>query len=107
MKLENSILICSYLDLYGSLLSKNQFEVCDAYFYADQTLSEIAENFSISRQAVLDTIKKCSKKLECYENKLQLFKKKSALNRLLDSFKNDKVSLNDFILEITKFEEEF
>ena len=51
---ENSLLY----DFYGQLLSKRQQEVMALYHEENYSLSEIAEEFGISRQAVHDTLKK-------------------------------------------------
>ena len=62
-KVEISILC----DLYGKLLTEKQFEILNDYYNNDLSLSEIAENDNITRQAVRDIIKKGEKKLFEYE----------------------------------------
>lgn len=61
--------------LYGKLLTKKQFEFIDDYYNNDLSLSEIAENHNITRQAVRDIIKKGEKKLFEYEEKLMFMKR--------------------------------
>ena len=65
---ENSLLY----DFYGQLLSKRQQEVMALYHEENLSLSEIAEEFGISRQAVHDTLKKAEQALNEYEAKLGL-----------------------------------
>ena len=62
------------LDLYGRLLTKSQFEIMSDYYYYDLSLSEISNMKNISRTAVSDAIKNATKKLENYEEKLQICK---------------------------------
>ena len=62
--------------LYGKLLTEKQSEIIDNYYNEDLTLSEIAENNNITRQAVRDIIQKAEKKLYEYEEKLELNKKR-------------------------------
>ena len=62
------------LDFYGQLLSKRQQEVMALYHEENYSLSEIAEEFGISRQAVHDTLKKAEQALAEYEQKLGLVK---------------------------------
>ena len=62
-------------DLYGNLLTKKQFEFLNDYYNNDLSLSEIAENNDITRQAVRDIIKKGEKKLFEYEEKLLFMKR--------------------------------
>ena len=73
--MEKNIEISILLDLYGNLLTEKQFEFIDDYYNNDLSLSEIAENNGITRQAVRDIIKKCEKKLFEYEGKLLFMKK--------------------------------
>ena len=62
-------------DIYGKLLTEKQFEFINDYYNNDLSLSEIAENNNITRQAVRDIIKKGEKKLFEYEEKLLFMKK--------------------------------
>lgn len=57
-------------DVYGGLLTDVQSEITDMYFNLDLTVSEIAAEKGISRQAVSDCLKGCKKQLESYEEKL-------------------------------------
>ena len=59
-------------DFYGQLLSKRQQEVLNLYYEENLSLSEIAEEFGISRQGVHDTLKKAEQALVDYEKKLGL-----------------------------------
>ena len=62
-------------DIYGKLLTEKQFEFINDYYNNDLSLSEIAENNNITRQAVRDIIKKGERKLFEYEEKLLFMKK--------------------------------
>lgn len=57
-------------DWYRNLLTPTQQEITDLYFNLDLTVSEIAEQKGISRQAVSDCLAGCKKQLEGYEAKL-------------------------------------
>ena len=59
-------------DFYGELLTKRQRAVMTLYHEENLSLSEIAEEFSISRQGVHDALKNAEKSLINYENKLGL-----------------------------------
>ena len=71
-KVEISILC----EIYGKLLTKKQLNILDNYYNLDLSLSEIAENEGITRQAVRDIIKKGENKLFELEEKLGIIKKK-------------------------------
>ncbi len=74
MKIENIAENSLLYDFYGQLLSKRQQEVMALYHEENYSLSEIAEEFGISRQAVHDTLKKAEQALAEYEQKLGLVK---------------------------------
>ena len=46
------------LDFYGEVLTDKQRDVMEQYYNDDLSLSEIAENFGITRQGVRDAIKR-------------------------------------------------
>lgn len=67
---KKTIEINRLLDIYGRLLTKQQFEIMSDYYYCDLSLSEISEMKNISRTAVSDAIKTASKKLHNFEKNL-------------------------------------
>ena len=74
-------------DLYSSMLTIQQREIINLYYEENFSLSEIAKEFSISKQAVHDTLKKAEKALAVYERKLGLvekFKKSEKAVRSID-----------------------
>ena len=73
--MEEKVKISMLCQLYWKLLTKKQFEFIDDYYNNDLSLSEIAENHNITRQAVRDIIKKGEKKLFEYEEKLMFMKR--------------------------------
>ena len=62
-------------DFYGELLTDHQKEIYEQVVLEDYSLSEIAKDAGISRQGVHDMIKRCTKALEGYEEKLHLIAK--------------------------------
>ena len=59
-------------DFYGELLNEHQRKVFEDFVFNDLSLGEIAEEQGISRQAVHDMIRRSTKKLEEYEQRLHL-----------------------------------
>ncbi len=59
-------------DFYGELLTEHQQNVYKDAVYNDMSLSELAEQYGISRQGVHDLIRRCDRILQDYESKLHL-----------------------------------
>lgn len=60
-------------DIYSSLLTKRQQAVLRLYFSYNLSLSEIAAEYGISRQAVHDLIRRARTAIEGFEEKLGLY----------------------------------
>ncbi len=71
-KLEQIILL---KDFYGPLLTARQQEVINLYYEQDWSLSEIASQYNITRQAVYDLVKRSERLLQEYEQRLHLVKR--------------------------------
>ena len=59
-------------DFYGELLTEHQKKIYEDVVYHDLSLAEIASESGISRQGVHDMIRRCSRILQEYEEKLHL-----------------------------------
>ena len=73
--MEKKVEVSILCQIYGKLLTEKQYQFIDDYYNNDLSLSEIAENNNITRQAVRDVIKKGVSKLFEYEEKLLIMKK--------------------------------
>lgn len=73
--MDSKVQISILLETYGKLLTDKQYNLLDDYYNLDLSLSEIAENEGITRQAVRDNLKKGENKLFEYEEKLGIMKK--------------------------------
>ena len=62
-------------DFYHSLLTEKQKNYLELFYLNDYSLSEIAEMFKVSRQAVYDNIRRTGDLVEDYETKLKLYEK--------------------------------
>ena len=61
-------------DIYNGILTPTQREFTDLYFNFDLTVSEIAAEKGVTRQAVSECLQNCKKQLEELENKLSFAK---------------------------------
>lgn len=73
--MEEKVILSMLIQTYGKLLTEKQYQIMDDYYNNDLSLSEIAQNHNITRQAVRDIIKKGEKKLFEYEEKLLFMKR--------------------------------
>ena len=73
--METKIELAYLYDFYGELLNEHQRQIYEDFVLNDLSLGEIASEEGISRQGVHDLIKRCSKKLQDYEDKLHLVEK--------------------------------
>ncbi len=100
MELNEVIEIGILLDYYKELLPEKQSKYLIEHFEEDQSLSEIAENYGISRQAVHDNIKRGVNILREYEKKLKFYEKDRKLYEELKSLReNFKIEILDEIIE--------
>ena len=74
--MEKKVEISRLCEIYGKLLTEKQRIFLEDYYNNDLSLSEIAENENITRQAVRDIIKKGENKLFEMEEKLGFMKKR-------------------------------
>ncbi len=71
------------LECYGAMLTDKQRDALDLYYNEDLSLAEIAQDLSISRQGVRDSIKRGEETLTTLENEVGLLKKQKAYNNFL------------------------
>ena len=95
--MEKNVKISILCQLYGKLLTEKQYEILNDYYNNDLSLSEIAQNSEITRQAVRDILKKGEKKLFEYEEKLNFMK------RTL----NQEKKITKVLAELTKIQKDY
>ena len=93
MVLEKTARMNLLFDFYGQLLTSRQNAAIELYYGQNFSLKEIAEEVSVSRQAVHDNLKRAEQLLTEYEEKLGLTakfleqrEKLSEMADLLDSY---------------------
>ena len=77
-------------DYYGELLTSKQQVYFEDYYFNNLSLQEIAENYSISRNAVYNSLKEIEKKLNHYEDVLKLHEKSKIREELIIDLDDDK-----------------
>lgn len=93
--MEKNVKISMLCEIYGKLLTSKQLEIITDYYNNDLSLSEIAENNNITRQAVRDIIKKGENKLLKLEEKLLFMEKTIKQEKLLQEVLNELSKLQE------------
>lgn len=83
--MERRIYLNELYDYYGALLTEKQQKYFEDYYFDNYSLSEIALNNNVSRNAVHNQLKIVEEKLEFYEKKLALSDKKSQIISILEN----------------------
>lgn len=106
---EKQVEIGYLLDFYGELLNERKRGVLDLYYNEDMSLSEIASDFGITRQGVLDLIKKGGSELLTYEEKLGVARKfrvisekVAQIQEMVVSPEDKKAEISSLLMQITE-----
>ncbi len=89
--MEEYILYNDLYDCYSKLLTEKQRLYFEDYYFKNLSLSEISENYNISRNAIYKQIKIAVEKLKEYEGKLKLYEKKKIIEEIIKSTCNKKM----------------
>ncbi|MGW7938121.1 putative DNA-binding protein [Staphylococcus xylosus] len=74
-------------DFYQALLTQKQRNYLELFYLQDYSLSEIADTFDVSRQAVYDNIRRTGYLVEDYEMKLGLYRNFEQRQKLYEQIK--------------------
>ena len=98
-RLEERVYLSMLYDFYGALLKENNRRIFEAYIQEDYSISEIAEEMEISRQAVHDAVNRITKQLRGYEEKLGLLERfelqRNEMKRLHECLQEMNISEED------------
>jgi len=92
------------LDIYEKLLTEKQAFAMNLFYNEDLSMSEIADELNVSRQAAFDLIKRTQKILEDYDEKLGLLDKYLRCTEILDEIDDviSDSSSGDKVRELTE-----
>ncbi|ANK37513.1 DNA-binding protein [Staphylococcus equorum] len=94
-------------DFYQSLLTNKQRNYLELFYLQDYSLSEIADTFDVSRQAVYDNIRRTGDLVEDYEKKLGLYQNFEQRQKLYEHIKqhiNDPEKIKQYIQALEDLE---
>ncbi len=78
-------------DIYGSLLTSKQQAYFEDYYFKNCSLSELANKYNISRNAIHKQLKDAIKRLENYEEKLKLALKNKMLEKIIELTSDEEI----------------
>lgn len=93
--LTKNIELIEIYDIYQSLLTVKQKEYFEGYYFDDLSITELSENFGVSRNAVHDQLKRTVSKLHDFEDKLSLYKNEKIREELyekLDELDDERIT---------------
>jgi hypothetical protein len=102
--MEEKIKISILCQIYGKLLTEKQYQILDDYYNNDLSLSEIAENNNITRQAVNDVINKGKTKLIEFEEKLLFMEKMLKKEKIVEKISKNLEKSENKTLEKSQIE---
>lgn len=106
--LEKTNFINRLIDFYGGLLKDKQYSYISKYYAEDLSLTEIAENAAVSRQAVLENIQRTTRQLKNYEEVLHLLsieEKRSQLLHQLKKINSENMEAQELICKIQRLDD--
>ena len=95
MMKDNRVYLNDLYDLYNKLLSDHERLIFEDYYHNDLSLSEIAENENVTRNAIHKSLKTTENKLIDYEEKLSLYEKRKKIIKLIED--NDINSIREVL----------
>ena len=83
-------------DYYSGLFTEIQQSYFEEYYFNNLSLTEIADNYKVSKNAISKTLKEVTTKLDYYENSLKLQNNK---NQIIKIINDDKIisKIEDYI----------
>lgn len=96
--MDHNIYLCDLYDYYKELLTDKQKMYFEDYYFDNLTLSELSENYNVSRNAIHKTLKEIEVKLNTFEDKLNLYKNREKIKDIISSLDDDiKKRINELI----------
>jgi predicted DNA-binding protein YlxM (UPF0122 family) len=89
-------------DRYGTLLTDHQRQVLDLHLRNDWSLAEIAANHGTSRAAVHDIVRRSTRSLEGYEDRLGLLKEAGRRRRAIASLERELAGLKQRMTQLAQ-----
>ena len=104
-EIDEIVEISNLYDFYGALLKENHRQILEDYIWNNLSLAEIANERDITRQGVYDIIKRSSKELRLYEEKLSLVHKFQKTKEMVNQIQTLAKSVDGYNENIEKIQQ--
>ncbi len=81
--MEKQIYLGDLFAIYGDLFTEKQQACFQDYYFHNLTLSEMSENYGVTRNAIHKKLKETEEKLLFYENTLHIYEKNKKILSLI------------------------
>ena len=82
--MDNRTDMITLYDYYKELLTQKQQDYFEGYYFENESLQELSEEFQVSRNAIHKQVKETEEKLLEYEKKLKLYEKRKQIMKLIE-----------------------
>jgi hypothetical protein len=90
--MEERMYLIDLYDYYQGLLTDKQRDYFELYYFDNLTMDEIAEEQSVSKNAVSKSLMEVKDKLEEYESILKLNENRNKIRKILSDEEYDKIN---------------
>ncbi len=87
--MDKNIYLSNLFDYYSPLLTEKQKNYFIDYYFNNLTLSELSENYNVSRNAIHKSLKDIEEKLIFYEENLSLYSKSLKIKKIISNLDDD------------------
>ena len=87
--MEKFVYLNELYDLYGELLTIKQKKYFEDYYFNNLSYGEMSLRYNVSRNAIYHQLQLIEKKLNDYEEKLNLYRKKQKINDIIKLIDNN------------------
>lgn len=87
--MEKFVYLNELYDLYGELLTIKQKKYFEDYYFNNLSYGEMSLRYNVSRNAIYHQLQLIEKKLNDYEEKLNLYRKKQKINDIIELIDNN------------------
>lgn len=87
--MEYRFYLIALYDIYGGLLTEKQRNYFEDYYFNNLTLSELGQNYNVTRTAVHNQLKESEEKLLHFESILKNYEKNTKIKNIIKNLDSE------------------